>query len=132
MNQLPSLIAEWLTAKEAERAANARRVEAERQMALLLPIEGVEGSARAEADGYAVRVAYKVTRSVDTFALQARWGDLDSRAQKAFGWKAEIKTKEFRALQEMAPDVFATIAPLVETKPAKPSVTVEAVEREAA
>lgn len=132
MTQLPSLIADWLTAKEAERAANVRRIEIERQMAALLPITTTEGSARAEANGYAVRVTYKVARSVDTVALRDMWQSLDPRAQSAFAWKAEVKARELRALQEMAPEIYRTLAGVIETKPAKPSVSVEAIEREAA
>ncbi len=129
MNQLSSLIADWLTAKEAERAANLRRVEIERQMTQLLPIEGAEGSVRAEAAGYAVRVSYKVTRSVDSEALTSLWQGLDARAKRAFSWKATVKAKELHALQDMAPDIYRTIAGVIETSPAKPSVSIDAIER---
>ena len=133
MNALPKLITDWIAAKDAERAANQMRIDIEKQMTQLLPIDGAEGSARAEANGYAVRVSYKVSRSVDTAALQEMWDRLDERAKKAFAWKAEVRTTELRALQDMLPEVYKTVATAIETKPAKPSVTVEPVkQREAA
>lgn len=132
MNDLKTLTHAWLEAKETEAKANAVRLGIESQITALLPAAGAEDATKAEVDGYRVKVQYKVTRSVDSDKLQAMWPLLTEKTQAAFSWKASVKTAELRKVQEFLPQDYATVAAAIETKPAKPAVTIEAVEKEAA
>ena len=127
-NSISILAAAWREAKAAEAAAAARRLDVEAQLVAALPSAEHEGSARADVDGYRIAVEYRVTRKVDSDALSAAWSDLTPNQRDAFRWKADINLRQLRAMQQLAPKEFATIAKLIETKPAKPAVTVTALE----
>ena len=70
----------------------------------------------------------KLTRSVDTQAIQTDWDNLPEEVQKCFKWKADIDTKNLRSLESMRADLVPLVTAYMTTKPAKPSVTVEQVE----
>lgn len=122
---LTVLASAWLRAKADEEAARERRYEVERQICALAPNEAVEATVTPDVDGFKIKVAYGVTRKVDTDKLQGAWMSLPPAAQDAFRWKAEIKARELRALQSLLPEVYATLAGFIETKPSKPTVTIE-------
>lgn len=128
---IESLTLAWLKAKENEAAANAERLQIEQQIVAMLPGE-IEGTASREVSDYRVSVRYGVTRKVDTTRLQAMWDTLPAKAQEAFRWKADLVLPKLRALQEYMPTEYARLAAAIETKPAKPSISIELVEREAA
>lgn len=132
MNVLAALTAQWLEAKAAEAKANATRVAVEMMIAAELPAHGPEDTRKAELDGFRVAVRYGVTRKVDTEKLQAMWDELPAKAQEAFKWKADVSLPKLRMLQEFMPVDFAKLAAAIETKPAKPSISVEVVEKAAA
>ena len=131
-NTLPALVAAWGAAKAAESAANARRLEIEGQIVAAMPSPDPEGIVTADAGDFRVKVAYKVTRKVDTEQLQELWPSLPDNVQAVFRWKAEIKSKELRGLQQYLPDQYRLVAGTIEAKPAKPSVAVEPIEKETA
>lgn len=124
-NLLESLAAEWREAKEAERAANERRVAVETMIVAAMPGETPEETVNRDVAGLRVKVTYKVTRSVDTEALQAIWPSLSDKAQACFAWKATPKVGELRKVQEFLPAEYAKVATVIEAKPAKPSVSIE-------
>jgi hypothetical protein len=126
--RLAELSALWQSAKADEEAARERRVEIESQIVAALPSAEHEGSARADAGGYRVSVEYRVTRKVDSDALSAAWSELTPNQRDAFRWKADVNLRQLRAMQQLAPKEFAVIAKLIETKPAKPSVSVTPLE----
>ena len=128
MNDLAALIHQWTAAKAAERAAAAQRLSIEEQIVVALPGDGPESTAKAEAAGHRIKVTYRVARSVDSDALMALWPSLAAKSQGCFKWKADIKLAELRKVQKYLPSEYATLAKLIEAKPAKPSVTVEALE----
>jgi hypothetical protein len=130
MKDLKALTHAWLEAKADEAKANAHRVEIEQQMAALLPSKTPEETVKAEAAGYRIAVKYGLTRSVDSTALQDIWDSLTEKAQAAFSWKASIKVGELRKVQEFLPAEYAKLATAIESKPAKPSVSVEMLEKE--
>ena len=133
MNKLAELTAAWLAAKAEESAANKRRLEAEQQIAALLPAVEPEGTIASQVGDYRVAVRYGVTRKVDTEKLQGMWEKLTPAAQSCFKWSAAVTLPKLRALQEFAPPAdYAKLAACIETKPSKPAVSVEAVEKEAA
>jgi hypothetical protein len=126
--RLAELSALWQSAKADEESARQRRVEIEAQIVAALPSAEHEGSAKADAGGYHIAVEYRVTRKVDSDALSAAWSDLTPHQRDAFRWKADVNLRQLRAMQQLAPKEFAAIAKLIETKPAKPSVTVTPIE----
>lgn len=125
---LASLVAQWREAKATEHAAAERRHAIEEQIADFLPNAKPEERVSTEAEGCRVTVTYKVTRKVDSDALQAAWGKLSPRAAQCFRWKADVDTKEMRKVAEFDPAAYTAAAQYIETKPAKPSITVEPIE----
>jgi len=120
---LHSLKAMWTTFKKLEDAAKNDRLNIEAAILAHFPTDKTEGSV-TDADA-GVTVSYKVTRTVDTEAVQTAWDSLTVNAQKAFKWKADLDLKAFRAVQDMDPQSFTQISAFVTTKPAKPSVSVK-------
>ncbi len=121
---LIDLAAAWQSAKADERAANARRMEIEEAIVAAMPV-GVEGTDTAEAGPFKVKVTHKLTRAVDTKALQANWTGLSEAVHDVFNWKADVSLAALRRLQERHPDAYVTAAAFITSKPAKPSVSVE-------
>ena len=70
-------------------------------------------------------VTFKVTRKVDTEALQASWDKLSKNAQAAFRWSADVNTSTFKAIQDLDEVTFSTVAAYVTTTPAKPSIAIK-------
>lgn len=124
---LADLAQQWIDAKAAEKAANESRlmIEAEILARTAAKPEGVVGT---DAGGFHVSVDYKLTRSVDTEKLQEIWPSLVDKAQACFAWKASVKVGELRKVQEFLPEEYARLASVIEVKPAKATVRVEAIE----
>ena len=120
---LKQLAAAWQAAKADEKAANARRLEIEEQIVELFP-PAAEGTETLEQDGLKVKVAFKLTRTVDTKALQVHWNSLSAFAQDVFTWKADLSLPAMRRLQENHPDLYPSIAVFITSKPAKPTVSI--------
>jgi len=118
---LAELKAAWLAAKEAERAANEERLAVEAAMLALLP-EKQEGTVSDKDTG--VSVTFKVSRAVDTEAVQRDWSALPPNVQDAFKWKADVDTKKFKAIQDLSPSDFTVLARYVTSKASKPSISV--------
>ena len=113
-----------LIAKAQEQKAKEERMALEQQILDLVGSKE-EGTTTAEADGYRIKTVGKLTRSIDTNAVQADWDNLDPAIQKCIKWKADIDTKNLRSLESMRDDLVPVIAKYMTTKPAKPSVTIE-------
>ena len=124
---LESLTHDWLATKARESEANAERLAIEQQIVTLVPSNGTEGAATREVGTLRVSVRYSNTRKVDSDALQRLWPALAPEAQAAFVWKATPTLPKLRALQELRPDVYAKLVPILDVKPAKPAVTVEPI-----
>ena len=123
---LTQLAAAWQAAKADEKAANARRLEIEEQIVEALPL-AVEGTQTVDDGQYRVKVTHKLTRTVDTKALQLHWNSLSAFAQDVFTWKADLSLPALRRLQENHPDLYPSVAVYVTSKPAKAAVSVEEV-----
>lgn len=124
-NTLDVLAAAWREAKAAEAAANACRLEIEAQIVAALPAIDTESTVTQEIPGGVVSVKYGVSRKVDSDALSASWANLTPAQRDAFRWTAAINLKQLRAVQKLLPQEYAQLAPFVEVKPSKPTVTVE-------
>ena len=121
INRLPVLLAALKAAKVAENEAKEVRTGLETAILELCPTVEAEGIMKLE--GFTITT--KMTRAVDTEALQDAWGSLPANAKKAFKWKAEIDLKNYRAIQEMDTESFTTLAKFVTSKPAKPTITIK-------
>ena len=121
--RLPALAAAWLQAKADEDAAKTRRYEIEKEIVAAVPVKD-EGTAKTEVGALRVSVTTKLTRSVDTDALQTAWASLQPTVQKAFNWKADLSVSALKRLDEQE---AAQALRYVTTKPAKPAVKVEAI-----
>ena len=114
----------WREAKAVEVAAIAERRQIEDRILLMMPIpEATDSECTIAQDG--VSVAYKMTRSVDTQALEVAWHDIPPAAQACFRWSADVDTKAMRGCKEFNPDAYAIAAKFIVAKPAKPTVTVK-------
>jgi hypothetical protein len=109
-------------AKATEEAARKERVAIEELIVgRFAPPAGAEGTAKEGG----LTVTWKVTRKVDTDALQAAWSSIGANAQKAIKWKADVDLRSLRALQDMDVDGYGQIANFITTTPAKPAVTLK-------
>jgi hypothetical protein len=116
---IAELIAALRAAKAAETAAKTDR----------LKIEGlIEAQFAKPANGEGThndeefKISWKLTRAVDTAAVQTAWDAISKNAQKAFRWKAEVDLAHLRALQDLDAAAYAEAAEYITTKPAKPSI----------
>lgn len=121
--QLAALLKKRIDAKTAEDLAVKNRRAIDGQIVALLP-KKTEGSVSQEAGQFKVTVTYGIDRKANTEYLQDSWFSLPPAVQKAFRWKAEVSTKEFKALSETE---GAIAIDFVESKPSSPSLKVEPI-----
>jgi hypothetical protein len=125
---LATLTASWLKLKQTEADAASARLAVEQRMCALLPGPTAECTAVGEVPGFRVSIRYGVSRKVDSDALQAIWDTLPPKAQEAFRWKADVALPKLRALKDYLPAEYTKLAAVVEVKPSKPSVSIDATE----
>ena len=120
------LVAARIAAKRAEDEAIAERRRIDASIAeLLRDANKPEGSISQKLpEGYKVTVTYKLDRNVDTEKLTTEWSKLSLDVQAAFRWKADLSISEFRKLEGVAQ---VAASQYFETKPASPSITIEAI-----
>ena len=121
-NQLPQIVASLREAKQAEEAAKLHRLAIEEQLLAMFD-KPPTGEGTIKKDDFTI--TYKVTRTVDTDALQDAWNSLGSNAQKAFKWAASVDLKHYRAIQELDAPAFSQLASFVTTKPAKAAISLK-------
>ena len=80
--------------------------------------DGGEGSHTDEE----VKITWKINRTVDTAKVQVSWDSMNTNAQKAFRWKAEVDLTQLRALADLDPGAYAQAAAYITSKPAKPTI----------
>ena len=90
------LAAEWLVLKREEKSMQARRraVEDELLAHIANPKEGTVHVNQS------IKVQFKLTRKVDSDALDAIWDKLPDNIQAAFSWEAKPVAKELRKVQD--------------------------------
>ena len=115
----------WQEAKEAEAHAKERRLQVESQITDLIGVAD-EGTTNAEGNLFKVKTVGKLTRSLDDKAIQSDWDTLPDEIKKCVKWKSSLDTKSLRSLEAMRDDLIPVMAQYMTTKPAKPSVSVEA------
>ena len=89
------LTAEWLVLKREEKTMQARRraVEDELLTHIANPKEGTVHVNQS------IKVQFKLTRKVDSDALDAIWDKLPDNIQAAFEWEAKPALKELRKVE---------------------------------
>ncbi len=117
---LAELTVAWRAAKAAEIAATEDRRQIEESILTFIPKQD-EGTVTVDD----VSVTYKMTRKVDTQALQAAWQSMPEHAQKCFRWKAEVETKELRAVMGLDEKAYRIAAEFITTTPAKPAISIK-------
>ena len=93
-----TLTQEWLNLKHAEKELQARRREVEDEL-LTHITNPKEGTVHINQS---LKVQFKLTRKVDSDALDAIWDDLPDRIQAAFEWTAVPVLKELRKVENDA------------------------------
>lgn len=118
---IEELCADWHKAKEAERRATEHRREIEDEIARVLAIPAdLDGTRRADVEGWDVKVVGRIDRKVDTDALQelAAAAGLTDHLSALFRWKAEINA---RAWDHAADSITKPLMGAITTKPGRPS-----------
>ena len=122
---LDQLLFQWHEWKQAERKANAARVEVEEQIAALVNVPE-EGSAKTETDYYKMTVTGTMRRTVDEAALSALRDQIpDAIRNRVFRYKPSLDLKELRYVQNNEPDIYTTLAQVITAKPGNPTFKVE-------
>ena len=119
---LDQLAEEWLVAKEAEREANAERINIEERILELVPPKEEGVSYRKLGNSYRIKSTGKLSYKAD----------LDKLIPLVKDWKikpvrTEIKADEamLKHIRANCPDLWRVIAIAVTTKPSKTAVTIE-------
>lgn len=125
MTNVETLCRDWLEAKRAETAANARRIEIEAQLAQAMEVPE-EGSKTHKLDGFKVTVTQPVTRKLDPIKWDAV-AHLVPEAMRPVKVKIEADATGCKYLAANEPQLWKKIAKAFETKPGKVGFKVEAV-----
>ena len=122
---ISELIAARIAAKRQEDAAVKARREIDAQLAeLLADANKPEGTISHKVDGFKLSVTFKLDRKTDTEALTKDWAKLPIDVQAIFKWSASVSVSELRKLEDKA---VLKASQYITTKPASPSITIEAV-----
>ena len=117
--QIAQMIAALRAAKDNETVAKNERLRLEGliEAQFAKPANG-EGTHNDEE----FKITWKINRTVDTAKVQVSWDSMNTNAQKAFRWKAEVDLTQLRALADLDPGAYAQAAAYITSKPAKPTI----------
>jgi|TARA_R110002020_G_scaffold426204_1_gene635578 hypothetical protein len=119
---LDTASAEWLKAKEDEKAATERRRELEDHLLSLIGIpENLEGVENVETDkGHKIKITGRMSRKVDGEKLQeiAAEAGLTDHLPRLFRWKPEINLAAWKGTAKSITD---RLLAAVTTKTGRPS-----------
>lgn len=119
---LSILVGHLRQAKKAEDEAKANRLKIEAQIVSRFAVpDGGEGTVKDEE----FSITYKVSRKVDTDAIQKEWDLLTANQVKAIRWQAVLDTKHYRALKDFDPKAFEEINKFIITTPSKPAIEIK-------
>ncbi|MBB4863322.1 hypothetical protein HNP46_002169 [Pseudomonas nitritireducens] len=125
---MKELFEAWLDAKSRESTANAERVAIEQQIVAAVGFPD-EGSKTQKLEGFKVTTGGKLTYKADMPQLTNLVEQLPPHMRPI---KSEPKLDETgcKWLRTNEPNLWALIAPAIETKPAKPTVKIERINEE--
>jgi len=126
MKTIQDLVTARIAAKRIEDEAVQKRREIDEQISLQLSTGKAEGteSMKLPDIGAKVTVTYKVTRKVDTEALQERWEYLSEEQRAAFKWSADVSVT---ALRKFEGNDLVAVSKFFESKPASPTIKIEMI-----
>jgi len=125
--ELEHLAERWLIVKDAERQANAERLQIEDKILELHPAKEEGSSSWTLTNGYKLKMTGKLSYKADLDVLleiTAEW------PEKQRPVKTETKADDaaLKFLRTNRPDLWKRIAQAVTTKPMKTAVTIEETE----
>ena len=129
MNDLESLCAEWLAAKEMERRAVEARRAIEDRLTLEIGVNhAFEGTKNAEFGEYEVKAVSRLTRKVngEMVAQIASELGLEEHAKALFRFKPELNLSAWKSADKSITDPFMDA---VTTQPGRPSFTISKKEQ---
>ena len=113
----------WLAAKRAEESAREERVRIEEEIIALTGCRE-EGSKTHDAGDWKITVTGKLTRKLDADA----WARIESsipEAMRPVKYAPSLDTKGLRYLEKNEPEIYRLVADAIETKPAKPAISIK-------
>jgi hypothetical protein len=121
---LADLSAQWIAAKDAEKAAqDTRRVIEDRMLSLIGLPEAFEGTESAAAPGYKIKLVGRLNHKIDSDKLQeiAAENGLTDHLSSLFRWKPEINVRSWKAADE---SVTNALLDAITTTPGRPSFAI--------
>jgi hypothetical protein len=117
--------AEWIAAKDLEKAAVERRRELEDHILSLIGVsEDMEGTETVETDGdYKIKLTGRMNRKVDVEMLRELATDagVSEHLETLFRWKAEINTAAWKYVDAA---ITKPLLRAITTKPGRVSVSI--------
>lgn len=122
--QLDKLLTDLRRVKEMEASLKSDRLDIEDSILALLPKQhDLESTFHDPAERFSV--AYKLTRTVNSKAVEAAWADMSRNAQRAFKVGFDLDLRGYRAILELDNEAAAEVGKFVTTKPAKSAITLK-------
>jgi hypothetical protein len=122
---METLAAEWLLAKDAERAAMERRRELEDKMRAAAKHDDTkEGTSTLPCGTYRVKIVTTIDRKVDPEMVQelAAEHGLSDHLASLFRWKPFVNAALWKAADH---SITNALAPAITAKPGRPSFAIE-------
>jgi len=125
--ELEHLAERWLIVKDAERQANAERLQIEDKILELHPAKEEGSSSWTLTNGYKLKMTGKLSYKADLDVLleiTAEWPE----EQRPVKTETKADDAALKFLRTNRPDLWKRIAQAVTTKPMKTAVTIEETE----
>jgi hypothetical protein len=126
---LADLSAQWMAAKDAEKAAQEeRRLIEDRMLSLIGLPEAFDGTENAAAPGFKIKLVGRLNHRIDSEKLQeiAAENGLTDHLSSLFRWKPEINVRSWKAADE---SITTALLEAITTTPGRPSFSIEHQEK---
>ena len=126
---LSDLSAQWIAAKDAEKAAQEeRRLIEDRMLSLIGLPEAFDGTENADAPGFKIKLVGRLNHRIDSDKLQeiAAENGLTDHLSSLFRWKPEINVRSWKAADE---SITTALLEAITTTPGRPSFSIEHQEK---
>lgn len=124
-DRLNELCTEWLAAKQHEAEARKARVAIEDEILPLIESKD-EGSTTTNLDQFKIKATYKINRKLCTDWEEAF--SLIPENMRPVKTTHSLDAVGVKWLMNNEPAIYASISTGIESKPAKPGITIEATE----
>jgi hypothetical protein len=121
---LSDLSAQWIAAKDAEKASqDARRLIEDKMLSLIGLPEAFDGTQNAAAGEYKIKLVGRLNQKIDADKLQqiAMEAGLSEHLASLFRWKPEINARVWKAADE---SITNTLLEAITTTPGRPSFAI--------